>query len=1203
MKINRKLLGCSLIAAIILSLISFPSLGMRSFAAPSTSIQDQAPKPPMTAPVVQDQTSDRELSKHLRKYDLIRMDPAAAAAQIKNRGRLVLKSSERDFDIQMTPHDIRSADYSAQVIDAQGVRHPLARTEVTTYKGNVKGLPNAQVRMSLSDKGLEGAIISRERRLFIQPARAFSKDARADDFVLYDGADLTKHEGTCGLELAEEVAAQAAAQAEGTEAKVQGVIDFAVSEPNQPLTTLKLARISTDADGEYVATFGGASQANTQIQNILNFVDGIYQVEIGVTFQIVQQNTWADQNTDPYTTPDPEDLLGQFRDHWNANFPSTGGNTRSLAHLFTGKNLDDPTTNQDETIIGIASFGVVCRTPQFAYGLSQRFPTLNLSINAQTVVLTAHEIGHNFAGSHTNQISDSIPGDLDRPCEGTIMEASVGSGSSFCPFSRSQITGHAFAHSSCLTDLAVTPPPSEDCTTTSLEASGLTAAGSLSGSDCRSPSRGVEYFADRYTFNGAAGQRVAISMVSTSGVDPYLYLIAPDGYVLSQNDDVTDFDTNARIPSANTITLPQTGIYIVEASSFSRQQTGTYTLTVQNQGCTLNASASVQHFAAAGGSGTISVTVSGSCSANFDLDVTPGSASWLSPATTAGSGNSNINFTVSSNGGTPGRRAFILVGTAPDGSGGIRIPITQSGSGAGSAPDCTSTPIAFGQTLNGNLGSGDCHSPVRGIVRGNGFFADRYTFNASAGTRVAILTAAPVGNPDTFLTLLGPNGVVLITDDDSGGGTTNSRIPGGDKFLTLGLAGTYTIEVTGFLPSDEGDLGAYSVTLTAEGGGPPQSVQFSQSTASVNENQPTVNVNVTRSGNVSAAATVNYVTADNFGVNCATANGQASAKCDFNTAGGTLRFAAGEASKNIQLSIVNDGYVEGTETFTLTLSNPSGMTLGTPATATITIVDNDSTATNPFDNNSFFVRQQYLDFLLREPDTAGFNDWLNVLTNCAPNQGGLGSNPACDRVHVSSGFFRSTEFGERGYWSYRFYHATLGRRPQFGEFLPDMRRLSGFLSPAEEEAQRAAFVADFMARPEFTAIYGGLTNSANAAQFIATLEQRAGVTLPATATTLPGQPPQFGRQDLINMMQTGQFTAAQTLRAFIEQKVVFDAFFFRAFVAMQYFGYLLRDPEDAGYNDWVDVLTNGRGAIPPGDFRHLIFGFVWSVEYRQRFGP
>ncbi len=87
-------------------------------------------------------------------------------------------------------------------------------------------------------------------------------------------------------------------------------------------------------------------------------------------------------------------------------------------------------------------------------------------------------------------------------------------------------------------------------------------------------------------------------------------------------------------------------------------------------------------------------------------------------------------------------------------------------------------------------------------------------------------------------------------------------------------------------------------------------------------------------------------------------------------------------------------------------------------------------------------------------------------------------------------------------------------------------------------------------------------------------------------------------------MATGQFTAAQTLRAFIEQKVVWDTYFYRAFVAMQYFGYLRRDPEAAGYDDWVDVLTNGRASagIQPGDYRHLIFGFIYSVEYRERFG-
>ena len=252
-----------------------------------------------------------------------------------------------------------------------------------------------------------------------------------------------------------------------------------------------------------------------------------------------------------------------------------------------------------------------------------------------------------------------------------------------------------------------------------------------------------------------------------------------------------------------------------------------------------------------------------------------------------------------------------------------------------------------------------------------------------------------------------------------------------------------------------------------------------------------------------------------------------------------------------------------------------------------------------FEDNDYFVFQQYVDFLLRMPDTGGFNDWLSVLNNCT-NQGKLGADPACDRVQVSSGFFRSPEFTDRGYWIYRYYHAVLGNRPLLAQFKPDLRRLSG-LSGDPLETARTQYINDFMARPEFQNIYNGLTDAAHASQFITKLEQTAGVTLPATTTTEPGQPPQYGRDELIQKMSSGQFTAGQTLRAFIEQKVVYDKFFFRAFVAMQYFGYLNRDPEDAGYNDWVDVLTNGRGDIQPGDYRHLIFGFVWSVEYREKF--
>ncbi|HET9714297.1 MAG TPA: hypothetical protein VFP64_20585, partial [Pyrinomonadaceae bacterium] len=178
-----------------------------------------------------------------------------------------------------------------------------------------------------------------------------------------------------------------------------------------------------------------------------------------------------------------------------------------------------------------------------------------------------------------------------------------------------------------------------------------------------------------------------------------------------------------------------------------------------------------------------------------------------------------------------------------------------------------------------------------------------------------------------------------------------------------------------------------------------------------------------------------------------------------------------------------------------------------------------------FDDNDYFVFQQYVDFLLRMPDSGGFNDWLNVLNGCGPNKGGLGSDPSCDRVQVSSGFFRSTEFTDNGYWIYRFYHGPLGARPLLAQWKPDLRRLTGNQTAPQLEASRAAFIADFMGRTAFTSIYGGLTDAAHASQFIAKLEEKAGVTLPASNTTQPGQPPQFGRHELINKMATGQFTA------------------------------------------------------------------------------
>ena len=779
MKRNFKICALILISTLVCSLVPSTAARKSTELVPersSQTLENQDGKT-VSGHLVQTERQDPELSKALRNYDLIKLDPRAAAAQIRNAGRLLISTSSGDFDMELAPNDLRSADYVAQVIDGDGVAHKLARTPVNTYKGTIRGSDEAQARLLVMEGSVEGAVITKAERYFIQPARSLSKERSEDEFVFYKGSDLTKEAGSCGVTLADEVAARE------NQAVLEGKSEI-TAEANNPvvgISPLKIARIATEADGEYVSAFGGAAQANAQILSIMNLVDGIYQVEIGVTFQVVFQNAWSDAATDPYSSTVPSTLLGQFRNHWNANFTNI---QRSLAHMWTGKNMDGDT-------IGIASVGVVCRTPTSAYGVSQRFPTnIATPLTAQTVVLTAHEIGHNFSAFHIDDPEDTPP-DIEQPCTDTIMESSVGSGSSFCPFSRSQIVGHANAFSSCLVDTA-TPAPAPVCVETPLS-SGST-SGTIATSDCPSPSRGVSYFADRYSFNASAGQQVTITMTRVSGdLDPYLYLIGPDGYVVTQNDDAQGNDSSL----GGSLTLPFSGRYVVEATSFGRNQTGDYVISLTFTGCTLSVTPTSQNFPASGGNGTISVTPTGACG-SYQFSTYPGTVTWLSTQTAVGSGTQSLGFTVQPNTNAAGRKGFLIVGGLSD-FGGLRIPITQSGTG----PDCTLTPISFGQTIAGVLSTSDCQSPVRG----NGYYTDRYVFNAFAGQQVSITLSSGI---DAFLTLLGPNGVVILIDDDSGGGT-NSRIPGGTGSLTLGLPGTYTIEAGSF---DSGQTGSYTLSLT-----------------------------------------------------------------------------------------------------------------------------------------------------------------------------------------------------------------------------------------------------------------------------------------------------------------------------------------------------------------------------------------------------
>lgn len=122
-----------------------------------------------------------------------------------------------------------------------------------------------------------------------------------------------------------------------------------------------------------------------------------------------------------------------------------------------------------------------------------------------------------------------------------------------------------------------------------------------------------------------------------------------------------------------------------------------------------------------------------------------------------------------------------------------------------------------------------------------------------------------------------------------------------------------------------------STTVTIVDNDTAPTVQFSSATYSVNENAGPATLTVTLSGASALPASVNYSTAD----------GTATSPADYNAASGTVTFAAGETSKTINITINDDATFEGNEDFSVSLSNPSGATLGSPSTATVTIIDND----------------------------------------------------------------------------------------------------------------------------------------------------------------------------------------------------------------------------------------------------------------------
>ena len=245
----------------------------------------------------------------------------------------------------------------------------------------------------------------------------------------------------------------------------------------------------------------------------------------------------------------------------------------------------------------------------------------------------------------------------------------------------------------------------------------------------------------------------------------------------------------------------------------------------------------------------------------------------------------------------------------------------------------------------------------------------------------------------------------------------------------------------------------------------------------------------------------------------------------------------------------------------------------------------------------FFIQQQYVDFLRRFPEPDGLQFYLNILNGCHS------SDVECikyTRGALAANFFRSPEFQRKGSYVMFLYMVSLGQRPStdaeladpskntferptYTEFMADLQSIS---DPNDQgtEAKKVALTNAWMQRPEIQARFANLSNAA----FVQKLVDTAGVTISNQSALVAD----------LNAVPARK-TRAQVLRAIAESFEVNAKFYKQAFVTMQYFGFLRRNPDLPGY-----VFQNNRFKLTADQAfleNTMVRGFIESPEYRNRF--
>ncbi len=388
----------------------------------------------------------------------------------------------------------------------------------------------------------------------------------------------------------------------------------------------------------------------------------------------------------------------------------------------------------------------------------------------------------------------------------------------------------------------------------------------------------------------------------------------------------------------------------------------------------------------------------------------------------------------------------------------------------------------------------------------------------------------------------------------------------------------------------------------------PTVVKLVSSSVTVNEGDGRATVTVNRTGDTTNTVTVSYATSD----------GTANMRTDYSPVFGSVTFAPGETQKTINIPIVDNGYGPGLgaqRSFNLTIGNTIGGAIQMPNMATINITNNDAAdlTVNPLDNanQQFFVRQQYLDLLGREPTAGELSSAAAPITLC-------GSDQTCvrtKRTDLSYSLFQ--QYSQASAYVFRLYRASYGNLQPFPN--PDTSNLTeakkwpayaaffrdrvSIVDGVNLAASQLALANAFVLRPEFVQRYSALTlpdGPSFVDAVLTTIRNDSGIDVVSQRNALILV---FNQAGGLNQGRGAvMYRLAEEAQANpISNGTFINAEYNRAFAATLYFGYLKRDGDIAGVNSWKGQLD----AAPLRDAstqKGLVDAFLNMVGYRSRFG-